>query len=196
MILPLYLQCQCQECYSNFSVIVLFYSFLYCINANPVNFDFRMVKDKKRFSNDINIKNRKAGFEFTFIDKFVTGIVLKGTEIKSIKEGKASLQEAYCYIFKEEVYIKGMHISEFNEGTFNNHEPVRDRKLLLEKKEIRKIDAKFKEKGLSIVPLRLFVNKRGFAKMEIALAKGKKIYDKRDSIKERDVKREFDRTNF
>jgi SsrA-binding protein len=155
-----------------------------------------MAKDKKRFSNDINIKNRKASFEFAFLDKYVAGIVLKGTEIKSIKEGKASLQEAYCYIFHEEMYIKGMHIAEFNEGTFNNHEPVRDRKLLLEKKEIQKIDSKFKEKGLSIIPLRLFVNKRGFAKIEIALAKGKKIYDKRDSIKERDVKREIDRNNF
>ena len=155
-----------------------------------------MAKDKKRFSNDINIKNRKASYEYAFIDKFVAGIVLKGTEIKSIKEGKASLQEAYCHIFNEEMYIKGMHIAEFNEGTFNNHEPVRERKLLLEKKEIQKIDSKFKEKGLSIIPLRLFVNKRGFAKIEIALAKGKKIYDKRDSIKERDVKREFDRNNF
>jgi len=155
-----------------------------------------MAKDKKRFSNDINIKNRKASYEFAFIDKYVAGIVLKGTEIKSIKEGKASLQEAYCHIFREEMYIKGMHIAEFNEGTFNNHEPVRERKLLLEKKEIQKIDSKFKEKGLSIVPLRLFVNKRGFAKIEIALAKGKKIYDKRDSIKERDVKREIDRNNF
>ncbi|MFT7032163.1 MAG: SsrA-binding protein [Cyclobacteriaceae bacterium] len=155
-----------------------------------------MAKDKKRFSNDINIKNRKASYEFAFIDKFVAGIVLKGTEIKSIKEGKASLQEAYCHIFNEEMYIKSMHIAEFNEGTFNNHEPVRERKLLLEKKEIQKIDSKFKEKGLSIIPLRLFVNKRGFAKIEIALAKGKKIYDKRDSIKEKDVKRDFDRNNF
>jgi SsrA-binding protein len=155
-----------------------------------------MAKDKKRFSNDVNIKNRKASFEFTFIDKFVAGIVLSGTEIKSIKEGKASLQEAYCYIFNQEIYIKSMHIAEFTEGTFNNHEPLRERKLLLEKKEIQKIETKFNEKGLAIIPLRLFVNNRGFAKIEIALAKGKKIYDKRDSIKERDVKREFDRANF
>ena len=155
-----------------------------------------MGKEKKRFSNDVNIKNRKATYEYSLIDKYVAGIVLKGTEIKSIKEGKASLQEAYCHIYNEELYIKGMHIAVFYEGTYNNHEPIRERKLLLGKKEIRKIDTKFKEKGLSIIPLRLFINQRGFAKLEIALAKGKKIHDKRDSIKDRDVKRELDRAKY
>lgn len=155
-----------------------------------------MAKEKKRFSNDINIKNRKAGFEYTFIDKYVAGLVLQGTEIKSIKEGKASLQEAYCHIHNEELFIKGMHIAVFNEGTYNNHEPLRERKLLLAKNEIRKIDSKFKEKGLALVPLRLFVNNRGYAKVEIALAKGKKIYDKRDSIKEKDMKRDMDRNKY
>lgn len=155
-----------------------------------------MSKDKKRFSNDVNIKNRKASYEFTFIDKYIAGIVLQGTEIKSIKEGKASLQEAHCHIFKEELYIKGMHIAVFTEGTYNNHDPARERKLLLSKNDIRKIDAKFKEKGLAIIPLRLFVNSRGFAKLEIALAKGKKIHDKRDSIKDKDIKRELDRIKY
>ncbi|MEQ9288186.1 MAG: SsrA-binding protein SmpB [Cyclobacteriaceae bacterium] len=155
-----------------------------------------MAKEKKRFSNDINIKNRKAGFEYTFIDKYVAGLVLQGTEIKSIKEGKASLQEAYCHIHNEELFIKGMHIAVFNEGTYHNHEPLRERKLLLAKNEIRKIDSKFKEKGLAIVPLRLFVNGRGYAKVEIALAKGKKIHDKRDAIKEKDMKRDMDRNKY
>ncbi|MFY0651817.1 MAG: SsrA-binding protein SmpB [Cyclobacteriaceae bacterium] len=153
-------------------------------------------KGKDRFSNTVNIKNRKAGFEYTFIDKYVAGIVLQGTEIKSIKEGKASLQEAYCHLHNEEVYIKGMHIAVFSEGTYNNHEPLRERKLLLSKKEIKKIHSKYKEKGLAIVPTRLFVNNRGYAKLEIALAKGKKIYDKRDSIKDKDIKRELDRSKF
>ena len=149
-----------------------------------------------RFSNNVNIKNRKASFEYTFLEKFVAGIVLHGTEIKSIKEGKASLQEAYCFIHDGEVFVKGMHIAIFKEGTFNNHEPLRERKHLLSKKEIGKIESKFKEKGLAIIPVRLFVNDRGFAKLEIALAKGKKIYDKRDSIKEKDIKRDIERSNF
>ena len=155
-----------------------------------------MGKDKTRFSNKINIKNRKASFEFTFIDKYVAGIVLGGTEIKSIKEGKASLQEAHCHFFHEELYLKGMHIAEFTEGTFNNHTPLRERKLLLNKKELRKLEAKSSEKGLAIIPIRLFINERGFAKLEIALAKGKKLHDKRDSIKEKDVRRDLERTKF
>lgn len=155
-----------------------------------------MVKDKSRFSNNVNIKNRKASFEFTFIDKYVAGIVLGGTEIKSIKEGQASLQEAHCHFFKGELYLKGMHIAEFREGTFNNHEPLRERKLLLNKREIGKLEAKSSEKGLAIIPIRLFINDRGFAKLEIALAKGKKIHDKRDSIKEKDLRRDMERTKY
>lgn len=151
---------------------------------------------KGRFSNSVNIKNKKAGFEFEFIDKYVAGLVLKGTEIKSIKEGKASLQEAHCFISNGEIFIKGMHISVYEQGTVYNHEPLRERKLLLNKQEINKLDKKGQEKGLTIIPLRLFINDRGFAKMEIALAKGKKIHDKRDSIKDKDIKREMDRNRF
>lgn len=151
---------------------------------------------KKRFSNDINIKNKKASFEFEFIDKYVAGMVLKGTEIKSIREGKASLQEAYCFISNGEMFIKGMHISIYEQGTLNNHEPVRDRKLLMKKSEIDKIDSKLQTKGLTLVPVRLFISSRGFAKMEIALGKGKKVHDKRSSIKEKDVKRELERNSY
>lgn len=151
---------------------------------------------KGRFSNQVNIRNKKASYEFEFIDKYVAGLVLKGTEIKSIKEGKASLQEAYCYFNKGEMYIKGMHIAVYEQGTFNNHEPLRERKLLLNKRELAKIDQKSQVKGLTIVPTRLFINERGYAKLAIALAKGKKIHDKRDSIKDKDVKRDLQRINL
>lgn len=151
---------------------------------------------KGRFSNSINIRNKKASFEFEFIEKFVAGLVLKGTEIKSIKEGKASLQEAYCYLSKGEMFIKGMHIAVYEQGTVYNHDPLRERKLLLNKQELGKLEKKSQEKGLAIIPVRLFINERGFAKLEIALAKGKKIHDKRDSIKEKDIKREMERNRF
>lgn len=148
------------------------------------------------FKKDVHIKNRKASFEFTFIDKYVAGMVLKGTEIKSIRLGKASLQEAYCYFKRGELFIKGMHIAPYEQATHFNHEARRERKLLLSKKELRKLEAKSQEKSLTIVPVRLFINNRGLAKLEIALAKGKKLHDKRDSIKEKDVKRELDRMKF
>lgn len=151
---------------------------------------------KGRFSNQVHIRNKKASFEYEFIDKYVAGIVLLGTEIKSIKEGKASLQEAYCFVSKDEIFVKGMHISVYTQGTFNNHEPLRERKLLLNRKEINKIETKSQEKGLTLIPLRLFINERGYAKMEIALAKGKKIHDKRDSIKDKDNKREMERVRY
>ncbi|MEO9802325.1 MAG: SsrA-binding protein SmpB [Reichenbachiella sp.] len=152
--------------------------------------------NKSRFSNQVNIRNKKASYEFEFIDKYVAGLVLKGTEIKSIKEGKASLQEAYCYISKGEMFIKSMHIAVYEQGTFNNHEPLRERKLLLNRTELDKIESKSQEKGLTIIPTRLFINDRGYAKLELALAKGKKIHDKRDSIKEKDVKRELERNRY
>lgn len=152
-----------------------------------------MSKDKPKFSNNIQIKNRKAGFEYEFVEKFEAGIVLKGTEIKSLREGKASIQEAYCFLRKDEAFIKGMNISAYSNASFENHEMTRDRKLLLKKREIEKLRAKTEEKGLTIVPLRLYINNRGFAKIEIALAKGKKIHDKRDSIKKKDQKRELER---
>ena len=149
-----------------------------------------------RFQKNVSIRNKKATFEFEIIDKFTAGIVLRGTEIKSIREGKASLQEAYCYFHKEELMVKGMHIGVYLEGTHTNHEPTRERKLLLQKRELIKLLEKKQEKGLTIVPLRLFISDRGLAKLDIALAKGKKIHDKRQSIKEKDVKRELDRMKF
>ena len=152
-----------------------------------------MAKDKHRFSNDIQIRNRKAGYEFEFIEKFEAGLILKGTEIKSIREGNASIQEAYCFLRDDEAFIKGMNISPYTQASFQTHERARERKLLLKKKEISKLKSKTEEKGLTIVPLRIFINTRGFAKLEIALAKGKKIYDKRESIKQKDQKRELQR---
>lgn len=155
-----------------------------------------MAKDKSRFSNNINIKNRKASYEYSFLDKYVAGMQLRGTEIKSIREGKAQLQEAYCFFKNGELYIKQMHIAQFTEASYNNHETDRERKLLLNKKELAKIESKLEEKGLAVVPTRLFINDRGFAKLEIALAKGKKLFDKRDSIKEKDIKRDLERAKY
>lgn len=152
-----------------------------------------MNKAKSRFSNDVQIKNRKASYEYEFIEKFEAGLILKGTEIKSIREGKASVQEAYCFLRNGEAFVKGMNISPYTQASFNGHEMARDRKLLLKKKEIGRIRAKTEEKGLTIVPTRIFINKRGFAKLEIALAKGKKLFDKRDSIKKKDQNRELER---
>ena len=149
-----------------------------------------------RFEKIINIKNKKAGFEFEFLDTYVAGIVLRGTEIKSIREGKVSLTEAYCYFSRGELFIKQMHIAPYSMAASYNHDAVRERKLLLKQKELDKLESKFEEKGLSIIPLRIFVNDKGMAKMEIALARGKKLYDKRQDIKAKDVKRELDRMNY
>lgn len=152
-----------------------------------------MAKEKSRFSNNIQIKNRKASFEYEFLEKYEAGIVLKGTEIKSIREGHASVQEAYCYMKNDELYIKSMNISPYSNSSFENHEVTRDRKLLLKRRELDKIRTKTEEKGLTIVPTRVFINARGFAKLEIAVARGKKLYDKRDSIKKKDQDRELKR---
>lgn len=141
----------------------------------------------------IRIKNRKASFEYHFIDTYVAGIQLLGTEIKAIREGKVNLVDAYCHFIKEELFISNMTISEYSLGTYANHEPRRMRKLLLQKKELKKLRNSIKEKGLTIIPLALFVNDKGLAKLEIALAKGKKLYDKREDIKAKDVKRDLDR---
>lgn len=141
----------------------------------------------------IRIKNRKASFEYHFIDTYVAGIQLLGTEIKAIREGKVNLVDAYCHFVKEELFISNMTISEYSLGTYANHEPRRMRKLLLQKKELKKLRNNLKEKGLTIIPLSLFVNDKGLAKLEIALAKGKKLYDKREDIKAKDVKRDLDR---
>ena len=148
---------------------------------------------KERFSKTVNIQNRQARFEYEILDKYTAGIVLTGTEIKSIREGKVNLQDGYCYFNQGEVFVKGVNISPYAQGTHYNHEATRERKLLLKKTEIRKMEGKIEEKGLTLVPLRLFINDRGFAKMEIAVARGKKLHDKRDSMRERDAKRELDR---
>ena len=150
----------------------------------------------KRFTNDINIRNKRAGFEFELLDKYIAGLVLKGTEIKSIKEGKVNLQDGYCYFNNGELFVKAINITPYAQGTHYNHEAGRERKLLLKRTELRKLEAKVSEKGLTLVPVRLFINDRGFAKLEIALARGKKVHDKRDSIKERDIKRELSRVKF
>ena len=155
-----------------------------------------MGKDKQRFSSSVNIRNRKASYEFSFIDTYTAGMQLQGTEIKSIREGKVNMQDAFCYFKGEELFVKQMHISPYAQGTHYNHVSDRERKLLLNKKELEKLNAKSQEKGLAIIPTRLFINDRGFAKLEIALAKGKKLHDKRDSIKDRDTKRELDRMKY
>ena len=139
----------------------------------------------------ISIKNKRASLEYFLIDRYTAGIVLTGTEIKSIREGKASLVDSYCTFIRNELFVVGMHIAEYAFGTYNNHVPKRDRKLLLTMKELRKLKAKSAEKGFTIVPIEMFVNERGLAKMEIALAKGKHFYDKRDSLKEKDSKKEI-----
>jgi len=143
--------------------------------------------------NNINIKNKKAYFEFEILETFTAGIQLQGTEIKSIREGKAGLVDSYCQFFGGELYVKNMHIAEYFFGNLQNHEAKRERKLLLNKKELRKLDRKVRETGLTIVPLRLFLNEKGYAKIDVGLAKGKKIYDKRESLKENDSKRDIDR---
>ncbi len=152
-----------------------------------------MNKGKQRYSNNIQIRNRKASFEFRFLEKFEAGIILKGTEVKSLREGKASVQEAYCYLRDDELFIKGMHIAPYTQASFSSHEMTRDRKLLLKKKELKKLKSKTEEKGLTIVPVRIFINNRGFAKLEIALAQGKKLFDKREDIKKKDQDRELKR---
>ena len=144
-------------------------------------------------SSKINIKNRKASFEYELIATFVAGISLVGTEIKSIRNNKANISDAHCVFIENELYVKSLHIAEYTNGGYINHEPKRDRKLLLKKQELHKMMGKVKEKGNSIIPIRLFINESGKAKLEICLAKGKKIYDKRESIKEKDQKRDMDR---
>ncbi len=141
----------------------------------------------------INIRNKKASFEYEFLEKYVAGIQLFGTEIKSIRLGKANLVDAYCFFRNNELWIQGMHIAEYWWGTCNNHDPKRERKLLLSRKELNKLERKSQDKGLTIVALRLFVNDRGYAKLEIALARGKKTYDKRQDIRQKDAAREMDR---
>jgi len=142
---------------------------------------------------DIVIKNKKATFEYEIIESLTAGIQLVGTEIKSIRSGKANLTDSYCQFLNNELWVKNMHISEYELGTCNNHIAKRDRKLLLQRRELQKWQRKIKETGLTIIPLKLFLNEKGLAKLEIALCRGKKIYDKRESIREKDNQREMDR---
>lgn len=144
-------------------------------------------------SKNINIVNRKARFSYEFLETFVAGMVLRGTEIKAIREGKASLVDSYCIFRKGELWVKKLHIAEYAAGTYFNHEILRDRKLLLQRRELKKLERKVKESGLTIIPYRLFISERGLAKLEIALARGKKAHDKRHTIKERDDRRSMDR---
>ena len=143
--------------------------------------------------NNINIKNRKARFEYEILDKYVAGIKLAGTEIKSIREGKASIAESFCEFNNGELFVINMTVQEYSHATHFNHNPKSSRKLLLQRRELRKLHKEVKNSGLTIVPLRVFINDRGLAKMQIALAKGKKLYDKRETIKERESKRRLDR---
>lgn len=144
-------------------------------------------------TNTINIRNKKASYDYTFIEKYTAGIKLTGTEIKSIRLGKASLVDAYCVFYNGELFVRGLNITEYAFGTHYNHEPKQDRKLLLTKKELRKLERKTTEKGLTIVATRLYINENGWAKLDIALARGKQEFDKRQDIKTKDLKREMQR---
>ncbi|HOW30720.1 MAG TPA: SsrA-binding protein SmpB [Bacteroidales bacterium] len=141
----------------------------------------------------ISIRNKKAGFEYFLLEQFTAGLVLTGTEIKSIREGKVNLTDSYCTFGNGEIFVLNLHIAEYKYGNQFNHEPKRPRKLLLTKREIRKLMTKLKDKGVTIVPTELFINDEGFAKLTIAIAKGKKLYDKRETLKSKDQQREMDR---
>lgn len=141
----------------------------------------------------INIKNKRAEFDYLLMDKYTAGLVLTGTEIKSIRKGKASLVDTYCYVIQGEVWVKNMYIAQYEQGSYNNHMERRDRKLLLNRKEIRKIQQTVKSPGFSIVPTLLFVDEKGLAKLDIHIARGKKEYDKRETLKEKEDRRNIDR---
>jgi len=147
---------------------------------------------KGKASPTISIKNRKAEFEYFLLAKFTAGLVLTGTEIKSIRSGKANIQDAYCSFINGELWVHNMHVSEYSHGSYNNHEAKRDRKLLVTKREIKKLLIKLNERGFTIIPTLLYINENGYAKLDIALARGKKKYDKRESIKEKDNRQNYD----
>lgn len=149
----------------------------------------------KRTNLNINIKNRKAEYEYFLLTTYTAGIVLSGTEIKSIRAGKANLTDSYCSFINNELWVHNMHISEYANGSYNNHEPKRDRKLLLNRKELNKIASKLNDRGTTVIPVRLWINENGFAKLDIAVARGKKMYDKRESIKEKDQRRAMGQDN-
>lgn len=141
----------------------------------------------------INIKNKRAEFDFEILERFVAGLMLRGSEIKAIRSGGGSVNEAFCFMRDGQVFVKNMNIPEYSHGAYANHEVLRLRKLLLNKREIDKIEQRISERGLSLIPVRLFIGERGFAKLEIALARGKKKFDKRETLKRKDTKREIDR---
>ena len=149
--------------------------------------------DNKTDFKKINIRNKRATFDYEILEEYVAGVVLYGTEIKSIRMGKASMVDSYCYFSDGELWIRGVNISEYSWGTCNNHIPKRDRKLLLNRKELNKLQRALQDRGLTVVGLRLFLNDRGLAKVAIGLARGRKSYDKREYIKENDAKREMDK---
>lgn len=148
---------------------------------------------KEKPTNQITIKNKRASFDYELLETFTAGLVLTGTEIKSIRLGKASLVDTFAIVERSEVWVKNMYVAEYFFGTYNNHAPRRDRKLLLNRKEIRRLQTAAKDRGFTLVPTRLFINERGLAKLVLAIARGKKEYDKRQSIRERDDRREMDR---
>lgn len=152
-----------------------------------------MAKNKIAKPQQVNIKNKRASFDYEFVDTFTAGIVLTGTEIKSIRAGKASLVDTFCYINNGEMWVKNMYVALYDQGSYNNHVERRERKLLLNRKEIRNLQEETKSPGFTIVPVRLFINEKGLAKLVIALARGKKEYDKRQSLKEKEDRREMDR---
>lgn len=151
---------------------------------------------KDKIEKSVNIRNKKASFEYHFLETYTAGIVLRGTEIKSIRQQKVNMQDAYCYVQDNSLRIKNFHISSYESGSWLNHDPLRERILLLKKKEIKKITASLEDQGVTVIPTRIYISDRGFAKMEIAVAKGKKLYDKREDLKEKDAKREMKSIEF
>jgi SsrA-binding protein len=149
----------------------------------------------RKDTSNIVIKNRKASYEYEFIERLIAGIQLKGTEIKALRQGRANIADSYCQFYRGELFVKELSISEYEWGNLNNHEPRRERKLLLTSRELGKLERKVKESGLTIIVLKIFINDRGLAKVEIALAKGKKAYDKRETLKDKDARREMDRAS-
>ncbi len=152
-----------------------------------------MKKKEAHGNKNISIKNRRATFDYELLDQYTAGLVLVGSEIKSLREGKAGLVDSYCYFANNELWIKNMYIAEYFYATYNNHIERRERKLLLNRKELRKIQEALKNPGLTVIPIRLFINEKGLAKLVIATARGKKQYDKRTDIKEREMRRDIDR---